>query len=99
MDKRCWELSNGKYLCELLPSCGCFDPKDAYQYILSRCDAGAYMSSHHHQMVLLILDDRRLIEHGTAIRGSFLTTFGDEVLAAMREHWGPDPKEDPTDGG
>lgn len=90
----CWKLSDGRWLCELLPYCGCFDPKADYQKVLACCEEekqAGYPRDDYHQMLLLCLDDRGLLEHGSAIRYSWRTPFGDEVLAAMRSHWGADP--------
>lgn len=39
------------------------------------------------QLLLYVLDHFGLIEHGTTVWCSWRTELGDEVLAAMKEHW------------
>lgn len=99
----CVKLSDGKYLCGLLPDCGCAGDLmlRTYKSALEALDAepGKVDRNAVHRTfkletepvlfyaVFMILDDRDLIEHGSSIRCSWLTDRGREALALMRTHW------------
>lgn len=91
----CVELSNGKDLCSFLPNCGCGDPESTmrhYHRTLAACEVDRWgeldRESDLDQLLLYVLDHFLLIEHGTTVWYSWRTELGNEVLAAMLEHWG-----------
>lgn len=67
--------------------CGCNTRENTYGAILAeleRCERGEYQAND--GLAAAIVDKLRLSEHGTSIRGSWLTEDGRVALAFLREH-------------
>lgn len=90
----CPKLSNGKPVCDVLPNCGCGEPakiRAHYLRVLGMCKEQLWASidrdSDLDLLLLYVLDRESLIEHGTTVYCSWLTTLGDEFLRIATEHW------------
>lgn len=65
--------------------CGCQSDETTWgvlQKELERCEAGCYESPD--TLIMHVADHLGYTEHGTAIRGGWLTPLGKEALAALR---------------
>lgn len=45
-------------------------------------------------LILNVLDEKGLLEHGTAVRGSWLTDYGKDVLKRLKDLWNEKPMEE-----
>jgi hypothetical protein len=67
--------------------CGCVTTENTWQPIideLERLDRGEYKRDD--DLAASIVDHLKLSEHGTSIRGGWLTPLGKEALEFLREH-------------
>lgn len=95
------DMTNPKeiFRSDVLEFCGCMDetiiddivdtlkcfkkePNDCYYTDIS---SKLHLTTKYIELILCILDEKGLIEHGTAVRASWLTDYGKRILNELRE--------------